>query len=105
MVGTDWWWWQLTASRSPSSPATREPGTVVTSTAPNSSPPGLWSLVADQVGRVLVEGAAGVDGHHLHAPADAEHRQPAASAASSSASSQASRSGRQPAVRGCGSAP
>ena len=33
--------------------------------------------MADQVGHVLVERAAGVHGHHLHAAADAEHRQAA----------------------------
>ena len=37
---------------------------------------GAVLLVADHVGRVLVERAAGVHGHQLHAAADPQHRQP-----------------------------
>ena len=72
---TDWWWWQFTESRSPTSPDRRVPGTVVTSMSPELVPAGAVLLVVDQVGRVLVQVPAGVHGHQLHAAADAEHRQ------------------------------
>ena len=75
-VRTDWWWWQLTVSRSPSRAATRVPGTVRTSTGPNASPPGLWPSCPARSGVCWSSDAARVDGHHLHAPAHAEHRQP-----------------------------
>ena len=61
-------------------------------------------LVADDVGQVLVERAAGVHGHHLHAPADPQHRQ--ARRRPRRAAPAPTRRGRrgQPTVRGCGSA-
>ena len=58
---TDWWWWQLTvdAARRPAR-ASRVPGVGRTVDRAELVPAGAVLVVADQVGRVLVERAAGV---------------------------------------------
>ena len=48
---TAWWWWQLTCSSPPTSAWTREPGSVVTETQPNASPPGECSSWPTTSGR------------------------------------------------------
>ena len=59
-------------------------------------------VVADDIGDVLLQGAAAADRHQLHAAADPQRRDPCRSAASSSATSQASRSRRIRTVCACG---
>ena len=94
-----------TVSRSPTRPARRVPARVATVMSPNSSPPGLCSSWSTTSGvcwcrsRRRARPSAACRGRRR---APGARRPPAAS---SSATSQASRSGRQLAVRGCGSAP
>ena len=102
---TLWWWWQFTVSDGPTS--AREPAAGLGRDRHRAEHVAARAVlvVPHQVGRVLVEAPARVHRHHLHAAADAEHRQgDRRPRPSRRASSQASRSGRQLAVRGCGSA-
>ena len=62
--------------RRPDQRASRLPASVATATAPNTSPPGLCSSCPTRSGVCWSRRAAGVHRHHLHAPADAQHRQP-----------------------------
>ena len=80
---TAWWWNELTVRRAPSSACAREPGLITTSCRPyadasaaSGSVPGAarCRVVADQVGQVLVQRAAGGHRHHLHAAAHARAR-------------------------------
>ena len=74
-----WWWKELTsASVTPITRASREPGSIRTEWVVT-RPRAVWRCsIAPSVGRdVLVQRAAARDVERLHAAADAEHRHPA----------------------------